>query len=313
MHKYLSTICLILFILILSFLPRFLPSYLMAIFLSLFMYTILVYSWSLFSGSTGYISLATASFFGIGAYTMALFAGKMPVPVILIFAFIFSFCLAFLIGLSTLRLKGMYFVVFTFGLSELFHQLVTWWEVNISGTVGRWVVPVLRGIEAYYYLLFLAILIFMLYHFVLNYTSLGFSLKVIGQDEEVAAHIGNNTTIVKVLGFALTASFIGVVGAVMAPRWTYIDPHIAFNPMISFTVIIMALLGGATKSYGPLMGVIPIVLLSELLQTRFPYYYMLILGIFFVFVIYFLDHGLVGLINSLTKARRGFNEPYKAS
>ena len=43
-------------------------------------------------------------------------------------------------------------------------------------------------------------------------------------------------------------------GAVMAPRWTYIDPAIAFNPMISFQVVIMAMLGGAGSLFGPVLG-----------------------------------------------------------
>jgi len=45
-----------------------------------------------------------------------------------------------------------------------------------------------------------------------------------------------------------------VTGAIMAPRWTYIDPAIAFNPMISFEVVIMALFGGAGTLFGPLLG-----------------------------------------------------------
>ena len=61
-----------------------------------------------------------------------------------------------------------------------------------------------------------------------------------------------------------------LVGAIMAPRWTYIDPAIAFNPMISFQVVIMALLGGAHRLCGPLLGVVPLMLLFELLSARFP-------------------------------------------
>ena len=46
---------------------------------------------------------------------------------------------ALIVGLSTLRLSGIYFVIFTFGLSELIRQLVTWYEVNIHGSVGRYI------------------------------------------------------------------------------------------------------------------------------------------------------------------------------
>ncbi len=61
-----------------------------------------------------------------------------------------------------------------------------------------------------------------------------------------------------------------LIGAIMAPRWTYIDPAIAFNPMISFQVLIMALLGGAHRLCGPVLGVVPLALLFELLSAHFP-------------------------------------------
>ena len=61
-----------------------------------------------------------------------------------------------------------------------------------------------------------------------------------------------------------------LAGAIMAPRWTYIDPAIAFNPVISFHVLIMALLGGVHRLYGPLLGVVPLALLFEFLLARFP-------------------------------------------
>ena len=56
----------------------------------------------------------------------------------------------------------------------------------------------------------------------------------------------------------------------MAPRWTYIDPAIAFNPVISFTVLIMALLGGVHRLYGPVLGVVPLALLFEYPAGQLP-------------------------------------------
>ena len=61
-----------------------------------------------------------------------------------------------------------------------------------------------------------------------------------------------------------------MVGAVMAPRWSYLTPNFVFNPMISFQVVIMALLGGMQRLWGPVLGVVPLILLSEFLSTTFP-------------------------------------------
>jgi branched-chain amino acid transport system permease protein len=97
-------------------------------------------------------------------------------------------------------------------------------------------------------------------------------LRVIGEDETVAKHCGVNTTFAKVALFAISATVMTLVGAIMAPRWTYIEPSIAFNSMISFQVLIMALLGGAHRLWGPVLGAVPLTLLFELLSARFPKY-----------------------------------------
>jgi hypothetical protein len=87
-----------------------------------------------------------------------------------------------------------------------------------------------------------------------------------------------------------------VVGAVMAPRFGYLSPEFAFNPLISFTVVIMALLGGMQRVWGPVLGVVPLVVLSELLQVRFPFWYSVLLGLVFMVIVYFLPRGVTGLV-----------------
>ena len=72
------------------------------------MYIILTVSWAMFSGSTGYMSLAAAAFFGVGVYTSALlFSEKwalLPLPAVIVIAGIASFVLALLVGFVTLRI-----------------------------------------------------------------------------------------------------------------------------------------------------------------------------------------------------------------
>jgi hypothetical protein len=83
---------------------------------------------------------------------------------------------------------------------------------------------------------------------------------------------------------------------VMAPRFGYLTPNFAFNPLISFTVVIMALLGGMQRLWGPVLGVVPLVVLSELLQVRFPFWYSVLLGLVFMVIVYFLPRGVTGLV-----------------
>ena len=114
-------------------------------------------------------------------------------------------------------------------------------------------------------------------------TRLGFALRAIGEDETVARHTGGvNTTLVQVLVFALTASVIALTGAILSLRYSYIDPNIAFNSAWSFQVLIMSLLGGRGRTSGQLLGVIPLVLLSEFLAGTFPHHFGIALGLCFV-------------------------------
>jgi branched-chain amino acid transport system permease protein len=96
----------------------------------------------------------------------------------------------------------------------------------------------------------------------------------------------------------VSAAFMTVTGAVMAPRWTYIDPAIAFNPVLSFEVVIMALFGGAGTLFGPLLGAVPLVLLFEVLIATFPNYFSIVLGTVFVLIVYGLPNGVIGLVQA---------------
>jgi branched-chain amino acid transport system permease protein len=119
---------------------------------------------------------------------------------------------------------------------------------------------------------------------------------VIGDDETVARHCGIDTTRAKLLLFAISAAFMTLTGAIMAPRWTYLDPTIAFNPVVSFQVLIMALLGGAHRLWGPLLGVIPLTILFEVLGANFPNYFSILLGLVFMLIVYGVPNGVAGLI-----------------
>ena len=86
-----------------------------------------------------------------------------------------------------------------------------------------------------------------------------------------------------------------VVGAIQAPRWTYIEPAIVFNPTISFLTVIMALLGGANRLWGPMLGAIPLFILFEWLSANFPNHYSIILGLMFIAIVFVVPRGVLAL------------------
>lgn len=288
----------------LIFLPRFGSAYVTTLAISVAMYTVLATSWALFSGPTHYISLATGAFYGVGAYVVASGIGVLPYPVLVAIAALAGGLLALLVGVATLRLSGVYFVIFTLGLAEFVRQLVTWVQNNFAGSRGLYVLTDITEKHIWWQLLALVALV-MWVGWLVRRSRLGFALRVIGDDEVVAAHSGIHAPAAKVALFVISGVFAAVVGAVMAPRFTYIEPAIAFSAELSFQVVIMALLGGVHRLWGPLVGVIPFTLLWELIAASFPTQTVLLLGLSFLLIVYFIPHGVVGLAEKLLQRRPG--------
>jgi branched-chain amino acid transport system permease protein len=282
---------------ILACLPLLKNGYLLSLGVGIAMYTVLATSWALFSGPTHYISLATAAFYGLGAYVVSAGIDIVPYAVLLGLAGLAGGVLAALVGLTTLRLSGVYFVIFTLGLAELIRQLVTWVQNNLTGSRGMYVLTDITEQVIYWELLVLAAAVYLI-GWLIARSRLGFALRIIGNDEVVAAHVGINSAASKLALFVISGIFAGIVGAVMAPRFTYIEPSIVFTPELSFQVVIMALLGGVHRLWGPLVGVIPFTILWELIAARFPGQTVLLLGIAFLLIVYLIPNGVVGRIEA---------------
>jgi branched-chain amino acid transport system permease protein len=295
MRVSLAIIALALLVAALAAVPWLVSDYGLGFMINLMCYLVLTVAWALFSGTTRYVSLATAAFFGLGAYTVAMLIKEMPIYATFGVALVLGTLMALLVGLVTLRISGMFFVIFGFGLSELMRELLVWWEINKTHTMGRYVFVPFDTTMIYEHLLGLAVLVFLV-GWLLRRSRLGVALLVIGDDETMARQAGINVPVAKLVIFVISSVFMTAVGAVMAPRFGYLTPNFAFNPLISFQVVIMALLGGMQRLWGPVLGVVPLVLLSEFLQVRFPYWFSVFLGLVFMIIVYFLPRGITGLV-----------------
>ena len=292
MNRLLSPVIFLAVVAALACVPFVAESYGVTLGIGMLGYVTLATAWALFSGPTRYVSLATVAFFGIGAYTVAVFSETIPYPLLLVTAGAIGLGVAVVVGFSTLRLAGVYFVIFTFGLAELIRQLVTWYEVNMTGTLGRYIFLPVTPEGIYWQLLGLATATFLIAWWI-GRSRIGLALKVIGDDEVVAAHCGIDIAKVKLALFAISSVIITLVGAIQAPRWTYVEPVIAFNPTISFLTLIMALLGGANRLMGPILGAVPLFLLFEWLSANFPNHYSIILGLVFIAIVFVLPRGVL--------------------
>jgi branched-chain amino acid transport system permease protein len=275
-------------------LPSYASEFVVSMALTCLMYVALSSSWGLFCGSTRYLSLATSAFFGIGAYTSALLLADLGWIQTIALGSGLAAVVAVLMGSAVLHLRGTYFAVLTFGMTELILHAVTYFEKSVTGTVGRVLTVVPERDTIYLTVLALAVLA-VAASIVVRRTRFGLALLGIGADEQRAQTLGVNTRLVKIAGFAMTAAFAGAVGAAMSVRWTYIDPHTVFNPFIGFQTVLIALIGGAVTLWGPLIAAIVFSVLAESLRLQFPQVYMMSLGLLLILSVLYLPGGLASL------------------
>ncbi|MGZ8259561.1 MAG: branched-chain amino acid ABC transporter permease [Caldimonas sp.] len=263
--------------------------------LSCLMYAALATSWALFCGATRYLSLATSAFFGLGAYCGALALGQLPWLAVVALGAAVAAAAALAMGAAVLHLRGTYFTVLTFGMTELIRHAVTYWEKQVTGTVGRVLVDVPPRETVYFTVLGIAALAIVA-SVAVRRSRFGLALVAIGADEQRAQTLGVDTRRTKIAGFAITAAFAGAVGAAMSVRWTYIDPATAFSPFIGFQTILIALIGGAATLWGPLAAAVVFSLLAETLRLELPQVYMMALGMLLIVFVLYLPGGLASLV-----------------
>lgn len=283
----------VLVVLALAAVPLIGTTYVTSLFLALLGYAAMASAWAMFSGLTGYLSLAAAAFYGIGAYSTFVLSGTRAWPLPILAGAVLAAVLAFIAGGLSLRLRGPYFAILTFGLAELTRHLASWYEFTFTRTLGRVLLARPPLTSVYYAMLIIAVITVGLAYWIRR-SRWGLALMAIGNDEERADVLGVRPTWIKIGVFVLSAALMGAVGAVNAARWTYLDPSIAFNPLISFQTVIMAMLGGAAQWWGPVAGAVFVGVVSELFLVQFRYIYMIVLGVVLILVVLLLPHGISG-------------------
>ena len=279
----------------LSAMPWLLSDFGLSLTLTCLMYAGLAVSWAMFCGATNYLSLATAAFFGLGAYVTAWGVEGLPYGAAVLLGGLVAAVFAGLVGAAVLHLRGAYFAVITFGLGELVRHAITYYEKAYEGTVGRIIAEPPEAVTIYHTVLLLAALA-VVTALLVRSSRLGLALRGIGADEERAQTLGVNARRAKILAFTLSAFFAGALGAAMAARWTYIDPPTVFNPFIGFQTVLIAMVGGAHTIIGPIASSILFSLLTEFLRLQFPYLFLTLLGVLLILLVLYLPGGLASLV-----------------
>lgn len=279
---------------------------------TLFMWAALAQAWNILGGYGGYLNLGTAAFFGVGAYTAAILQhnlGWSPFQTAVLGGGA-AVVLAVVIGVPSLRIRGVYFAILTLILTFLVQRLA--FDIPITrGALGIFLDPVdmsPRGVEQLFYWVFLGIaLVATLVVRTIERSRFGFALVAIKEDEDAAEILGVRTNRTKLYGLCAGAFIMGLVGAVFAYRVTFIDPDAAFSLGVSINPVIMAVYGGAGTWQGPIIGSAIVVVAGEFLRVTFGGIGLfggtvpaevsrLIFGAVLVVIALFARNGIMGLI-----------------
>ena len=269
-------------------------------------HALLAVSLDLLVGLAGLLSLAHAAFFGIGAYSTAILTRSGFSP---FFAMIVGLSLAAilssLIALPATRIRGIYLLIITIAVQIVFTVILLNLSDLTGGPGGIANVPPLkiwsydiRGV-AFLGVVAAATLIVVLWARRLARSAFGMLLQAIRDDEVGCSMLGKNVNLAKIGVFALSGSIAALAGSLYAHYTSYVDPR-GFDILVSISVLVMVMLGGAGTIYGPLFGAFIVTLLPELLRfvpsppgtagaAR-----QLTYGLLLILIIFFRPQGLLG-------------------
>jgi branched-chain amino acid transport system permease protein len=216
-----------------------------------------------------------------------------------LFAAVFTAMFAACLGFVILRLRGHYFAVGSFAIVEILRLGASSWHGLTGGGSGL-NVPILPGGPEFagrvflYSMLALALVTFAAAIWV-DRSSLGFGLRCIRQNESAASMLGIDVDRLKIIAFALSATFVGAGGAIYASWVSYIDPADSFQILLTIKVPVMVLLGGAGTLFGPLIGVLAFQMLEERIWSSFLEIPSGVLGLVIVVLVFCLPGGLLAV------------------
>ncbi len=280
-------------------------------------FIILTCSWNLLSGYAGLLNLGHAAFFGIGAYSSALFAlstGLSPWFGLLVGGAVSAF-FGVLLGIPSFRLSGPYLAITTIGFSEIMRMVAMNWVSLTRGSLGLYDIPPLTALKlpgnisiafvsernVYYVALIFVVLVLILLKRLIK-SDFGLTIESMREEEKGAESIGVNTSQYKLAVFMISAFLAGFAGALYAHYVRLISPDM-LGLEETFTILTMATIGGLGTFFGPVVGAVLLTVLSEALrfveelinlEIR-----MVVYGAMLMITIIFMRRGIVGLVSGL--------------
>jgi branched-chain amino acid transport system permease protein len=278
--------------------------YVLSLFYVSALFTGLAYGWNIISGYAGYLSFGQITFFGIGAYTVAIGTTQFHLPWYLCAVVGGALCAALAVptGYLMLRLKGPFFALGMLGLGQSL-AIATDMIPFTGGADGIYLPPGSNAVPVYYWTLAVLVLTMVLTA-IIDRNAFGLRLRALREDERAAGTLGVDTTSCKVKAFVLSAIVPALLGGGYAWYLTYVVPGTIYSSDIELQTVAMAILGGMGTLWGPLIGGIFLSQLAESLTTRFPQTHLMIFGGLIVVLLIALPRGIVPAISDLLRRKR---------
>jgi ABC-type branched-subunit amino acid transport system permease subunit len=269
-----------------------------------FMYAAMSVGWNIMGGFAGYVSLGHVGFFGLGSYVAGLLVVHFGIPVFVSAPFVGLFVAVAGAGLGwiSLRARGTSFVIVTLTFTYMIQLIALNWRGLTGGSAGLYLplldLPGDLVILPFYYSMLILLVVAILVSILIRRSKFGLGLVAIREEEGKADGSGVNTSLYKILAFAISVSFAGVAGALHAQYLNYIDPDLAFELIITLNLIIMCLVGSRGTIWGPVLGAFIIQPLSQYLIYLVPsgiagQVHLVALGVVLVLVVMFMPDGII--------------------
>lgn len=265
----------------------------------------------------GHLNVAQASFMGIGAYGSGLLAIKLNWSFWLCLpaAGFIAAVLAVVIGIPTLRVKGAYFVMITFAITEVFRHICMMWKSLFGGPQGIFGIPAPDTIRfaglavaftskvPFYYLGFLLFLVTIFIIYRVDRSNMGKILKAIAQADNLSESLGINIMQYKVGAFVIGSFLAGIAGSFWAHYFTYTSPW-DFTWMNSVYMLMYAVIGGVGSLWGPIIGCFVLIGIDELFRPL-QQYLPIFIGALLIIILMYVPGGLIELPARIRSQRKG--------
>ncbi|MDR2000195.1 MAG: branched-chain amino acid ABC transporter permease [Zoogloeaceae bacterium] len=256
---------------------------------------VLAQSWNILGGYTGYASFGQSTFYGLGAYGVAVSMTQLgwSFATGLLVGGAFCALFALLLGVPVLRLRGHYFAIATLALAQVMNAIIS--NIEFAGANIGLVLPLLKDDLLFYEAALALLVAATLTVWWISRSRFGYGLIAIRENEEAAAVMGINTTLYKVMAFMIAGVFAGLAGGIHAYHITFLDPAGAFDLTLNVKMIIMAVFGGPGTVLGPVVGAFLLSAISELLAANVTSIAALFFGIVIVVAVVAMPRGLADL------------------